>query len=52
MEVKKEDDDLRLLAKKYGKKAAFTIEITEHVTHSFEGNKVLEIMSFLPCEVP
>lgn len=52
MEVKGEEDDLRLFAKKYGKKAAYTIEVNEHVTHSFEGNKVLEIMRFSPCEEP
>jgi dihydroorotate dehydrogenase len=44
--------DLLQVGTAFGEKPTYLIAITQHVTHNFEGGKILEILNFIPLKPP
>jgi hypothetical protein len=44
--------DLMQQGTPFGEKPTYLIAITQHVTHNFEGGKILEILNFIPLKPP
>ena len=52
LSIKQPYMDINKIGKPFGKEPKYRICINEHITHNFEGTRILEILSYTPLDPP